>query len=42
MLSYAGQLGLKAGDGARGFVYNADITAIVRFLEIGTRVKELR
>jgi hypothetical protein len=42
MRSYAAQLGYNATDGARGFVYNADITSIIQFLDIGTRATELR
>jgi hypothetical protein len=42
MRTYASQLGIKASDATRGFVYNADITAIVQFLDIGTRATELR
>jgi len=30
--------GLKVDDGSRGFVFNGDLVAIIRFLEIGTRV----
>jgi hypothetical protein len=29
-------------DGARGFVFNADIVAVIRFLDIGTRPSNLR
>ncbi|CAL9449313.1 hypothetical protein SUDANB95_02397 [Actinosynnema sp. ALI-1.44] len=42
MRFYALQQGLPAGDMARGFVYNADITSVVQFLDIGTRATELR
>ena len=30
--------GFPAGIGARGFVFNADLVSIIRFLDIGTRV----
>jgi hypothetical protein len=30
-------MGIPLEDGARGFVYNADIAGIVQALEIGTR-----
>jgi hypothetical protein len=42
MRSYAVQLGFNAGEGARGFVYNADINSVIQFLDIGTRATELR
>jgi hypothetical protein len=42
MRLHAAQLGYNANDGARGFVYNADIATIVQFLDIGTRATELR
>jgi hypothetical protein len=32
--------GFTAGAGARGFVFNADLVSIVRFLDIGTRVAQ--
>jgi hypothetical protein len=32
----AGHMGLRLSEGARGFVFNADPTAIVQFVEIGT------
>lgn len=34
--------GLVLPDGARGFAFNADISAIVQFLDVGTQVLELR
>lgn len=38
MRSYAtGELGLAMTRDSRGFVYNADITSIVQFLDVGTR-----
>jgi hypothetical protein len=42
MRSYAQQQGFTVSDGTRGFVYNADITAIIQFLDIGTRATDLR
>ncbi|WP_433357612.1 hypothetical protein ACQP25_18100 [Microtetraspora malaysiensis] len=42
MRSYAAQEGFAVSDGTRGFVYNADITSVVQFLDIGTRASELR
>lgn len=42
MRSYAAQLGFQASEGARGFVYNADIASVIQFLDIGTRATELR
>jgi len=32
--------GFAVGPGARGFVFNADLVAVVRFLDIGTRVSQ--
>jgi hypothetical protein len=34
--------GFSVGDGARGFVFNADLVSIIRFLDIGTRVSGVR
>lgn len=42
MRSYATSLGHRVNSETRGFVYNADITAIVQFLDIGTRSTDLR
>jgi hypothetical protein len=42
MRAYASELGFPAGDATRGFVYNADIAAVVQFLDIGTRATDLR
>ncbi|MFE5290499.1 VWA domain-containing protein [Nocardia sp. NPDC056611] len=42
MRSYAAAQGQQIGDTTRGFVYNADITSVVQFLDIGTRATELR
>ena len=33
---------LAVGATARGFVFNADIVAVIRFLDIGTRPSNLR
>jgi hypothetical protein len=32
--------GLPASPGARGFVFNADLVSVIRFLDIGTRVSQ--
>jgi hypothetical protein len=42
MRSYAMQEGFNVTDGTRGFVYNADITSVIQFLDIGTRATDLR
>jgi len=42
MRTYAQQQGIPVSDGTRGFVFNADITSIVQFLDIGTRASDLR
>jgi hypothetical protein len=42
MRTYAQQQGVAVSDGTRGFVFNADITSIVQFLDIGTRASDLR
>jgi hypothetical protein len=42
MRGYAASQGKEVTDATRGFVYNADIAAVVQFLEIGTRATELR
>ncbi|MGW6522592.1 MULTISPECIES: vWA domain-containing protein [unclassified Streptomyces] len=42
MRSYATSLGHRVSDETRGFVYNADISAVVQFLDIGTRSTDLR
>ncbi|WP_367127954.1 vWA domain-containing protein [Saccharothrix sp. HUAS TT1] len=42
MRFYAMQQGVPASDATRGFVYNADITSLVQFLDIGTRATDLR
>lgn len=38
----ARQDGYAVGDGARGFVFNADMVSVIRFLDIGTRPANLR
>jgi hypothetical protein len=38
----ARQEGYEAGEGTRGFVFNADATAVIQFLDIGTRPANLR
>ncbi|MBT2488674.1 VWA domain-containing protein [Streptomyces sp. ISL-96] len=42
MRSYAASQGQRVSEATRGFVYNADITTVVQFLDIGTRATELR
>ncbi|HEV7888366.1 MAG TPA: vWA domain-containing protein [Acidimicrobiales bacterium] len=42
MRTAAMQQDLTLGDQARGFVFNADISAIVQFLDVGTQVLGLR
>jgi hypothetical protein len=42
MRAIAQQEGYAVEDGARGFVFNADIVALIRFLDIGTRPGNLR
>jgi hypothetical protein len=37
MVSNAKSAGILVGPGARGFVFNADLEALVTFLEVGTR-----
>lgn len=38
----ARQEGYAVSDGARGFVFNADMVSVIRFLDIGTRPSNLR
>jgi hypothetical protein len=40
--SYAQLQGLPVAEGSRGFVFNADMSAVVQFLDIGTRASDLR
>lgn len=42
MRTVAQQEGYTASDGARGFVFNADLISVIRFLDIGTRPSNLR
>ncbi|MGX9884642.1 vWA domain-containing protein [Streptomyces sp. NPDC002276] len=42
MRSYAASQGQRVSESTRGFVYNADVTSVVQFLDIGTRATELR
>ena len=44
MIQSARQAGFSVGPQTRGFVFNADLASVVRFLDIGTRVdlKNLR
>jgi hypothetical protein len=42
MVSYASSQGLSVSEASRGFVFNADITSVVQFLDIGTRATDLR
>ena len=42
MVARAKELGMTAGDGARGFVFNAQPTQVIQFLDIGTRPANLR
>lgn len=42
MQAYARQQGIPVQEGSRGFVFNSDMSAIVQFLDIGTRASDLR
>jgi hypothetical protein len=42
MLEVARQEEYVVADGARGFVFNADLVSVIRFLDIGTRPSNLR
>jgi hypothetical protein len=42
MQSAARQEGYAVSDAARGFVFNADMVSVIRFLDIGTRPSNLR
>jgi hypothetical protein len=42
MRSIAQQEGYKVSEGSRGFAFNADLVAVIRFLDIGTRPSNLR
>jgi hypothetical protein len=40
LLKAARAEGFEAADGARGFAFNADLVAVIRFLDIGTRAAQ--
>lgn len=42
MKAYARAQEITTSEGTRGFVYNADVSSIVQFLDIGTRASDLR
>lgn len=42
MRAYATSQSVAVSEGSRGFVFNADITSVVQFLDIGTRATDLR
>lgn len=42
MRTYALQQGYSASGDTRGFVFNADVTSVIQFLDIGTRASDLR
>jgi hypothetical protein len=42
MRNIAHQEGYRVSERARGFVFNADMVAVIRFLDIGTRPSNLR
>ncbi|HKZ54027.1 MAG TPA: vWA domain-containing protein [Anaerolineales bacterium] len=42
MIAIAGKEGFAVGEHSRGFAFQADLVELVRFLDIGTRPKELR
>jgi hypothetical protein len=42
MQNVARQEGYSISDGSRGFVFNADMVSVIRFLDIGTRPSNLR
>jgi hypothetical protein len=42
MRSAAAAEGFQISDGAKGFVFNADLVSVIRFLDIGTRPSNLR
>lgn len=42
MQNVARQEGYSVSDGSRGFVFNADMVSVIRFLDIGTRPSQLR
>jgi len=42
MIDIAKKEGMNVGEGSRGFVFNADMVAVIKFLDIGTRPSALR
>lgn len=42
MVDIAKKENMGAGEGSRGFVFNADMVAVIKFLDIGTRPSALR
>ena len=42
MRTVAQQEGYAVGEGSRGFVFNADMVSVIKFLDIGTRPSNLR
>lgn len=42
MRTYALQQGYAVSGDTRGFVFNADVTSVIQFLDIGTRASDLR
>jgi len=42
MRNFAQQEGFRVSEGSRGFVFNADMVSVIRFLDIGTRPSNLR
>ncbi len=42
MRNYAQQMGYPMTEQSRGFVFNADMVSIIKFLDIGTKVSDLR
>lgn len=42
MRAIALQSGMNVNEGSRGFVFNADVVALIKFLDIGTRPSALR
>ncbi len=42
MRTFAEQQGYRVSEATRGFVFNADVTAVVQFLDIGTQAGDVR
>jgi hypothetical protein len=42
MLAIAKREGMNVAEGSRGFVFNADLVAVIKFLDIGTRPNAMR